>query len=236
MVLASAYLGGAYFFLRVLGEPRWNAVKTGFLSVALFASLLGVATVLHWDKFNHRHVAFWLWTGLYFTAPFLVFGGWLANRRFAAPAGAEEARLGTVARWIVGLIGMLALVQGIVMFLAPSKIIAVWPWTLTPLTCRVLGAIFCLGSAGIGVLVDPRWTTVKLMLQVEVVMVALMLIGAVRARAEFNTGQLLTWLMLGGFLAVPLGSAYLWYTMEIRPRRTVADHDDGGAPGRAGYV
>jgi len=71
---------------------------------------------------------------------------------------------------------------------------------------------------------------------VEVVMVALMLIGAVRARAEFNTGQLLTWLMLGGFLAVPLGSAYLWYTMEIRPRRTVADHDDGGAPGRAGYV
>jgi hypothetical protein len=236
MVLASAYLGGAYFFLRVLGERRWNAVKTGFLSVALFASLLGVATVLHWDKFNHGHVAFWLWTGLYFTAPFLVFGGWLANRRFAAPAGAAEACLGTVARWVVGLIGMLALVQGIIMFLAPAKVIAVWPWTLTPLTCRVLGAIFCLGSAGIGVLADPRWTTVKLMLEVEVVMVALMLIAAVRARAELNTGRPLTWLMLGGFLAVPLGSAYLWYMMEIRPRRTVADHEDGGAPSRAGHL
>ena len=60
MVLASAYLGGAYFFVRVLGERRWNAVSTGFLSVSLFASLLGVATIRHWDKFHHQHVAFWL--------------------------------------------------------------------------------------------------------------------------------------------------------------------------------
>jgi hypothetical protein len=136
MALASAYLGGAYFFLRVPGEPRWNVVKTGFASVALFASLLGVATIVHWDKFNHGHVAFWLWAGLYFTAPFLVFGGWLANRRFAAPASPDEARLGVVARWVVASVGLLALVQGIVMFLAPTKVIAIWPWTLTPLTCR----------------------------------------------------------------------------------------------------
>ena len=58
------------------------------------------------------------------------------------------------------------------------------------------------------------------MLQVEALMVALMLIAAVRARAEFDTGRPVTWLMLGGFVAVLLGSAYLWYTMEIRPRRT----------------
>jgi hypothetical protein len=121
MALASAYLGGAYFFLRVPGEPRWNVVKTGFASVALFASLLGVATIVHWDKFNHAHVAFWLWAGLYFTAPFLVFGGWLANRRFAAPACPDEARLGLVARWVVALIGLLALVQGIVMFSRPRR-------------------------------------------------------------------------------------------------------------------
>jgi hypothetical protein len=219
MVLASAYAGGAYFFLRVPRERRWNVVKTGFLSVALFASLLGIATVVHWDRFNHGHVAFWLWAGLYFIAPFLVFGAWLANRRYAAPAGADEPCLGPVARGFVGLIGLLALVQGIVMFLAPAQLIAIWPWMLTPLTCRVVGAIFCLGSAGIGVLLDPRWTTVRLMLQVEALMVALMLIGAVRARGEFDTGRPLTWLMLGGFVAVLLGSAYLWYTMEIRPRR-----------------
>ena len=68
MVLASAYLGGCYFFVRVLRERRWASVKSGFLAVALFAALLGVATILHWDRFNHGHVAFWLWVGLYLTA------------------------------------------------------------------------------------------------------------------------------------------------------------------------
>jgi len=48
---------------------------------------------------------------------------------------------------------------------------------------------FGLGSAGIAGLVNPRWTTVKLMLQVEALMVALMLIACVRARAEFDTSQ-----------------------------------------------
>jgi hypothetical protein len=225
MMLASAYLGGAYFFVRVLYEPRWNVVKTGFLSVALFASLLGVATILHWDKFNHRHLAFWLWAGLYFTAPILVFGGWLANRRFAAPARVDEGRLRAISRWIVGLIGLLALGQGIVMFLVPPHVIQIWPWMLTPLTCRVVGAIFCLGSAGIAVLVDPRWTTLKLMLQVEALMVTLIAIGAVRARAQFDTGRPLTWVLLGGFLAVLLGSGYLWYAMEIRARPS---HDGQG--------
>jgi hypothetical protein len=204
MVLASAYLGGAYFFLRALREPRWTALKTGFLSVALFASLLGVATILHWDKFNHRHVAFWLWAALYFVTPFLVSGVWLANRRLAAPARPEERRLGDFTRWIIGLIGLLALIQGLVMFGLPEQMIAIWPWTLTPLTCRVVGAIFCLGCAGIGVLLDPRWTTLRLMLQVELLMVTLMLIAAVRARAEFHLDRPLTWVMLSGFVGLSL--------------------------------
>jgi hypothetical protein len=125
MVLGSAYCGGAYFFLRSLREPRWSGLKTGFLAVTLFATLLGIATIMHWDRFNHGHVAFWLWAGLYFTAPFLVFGGWLANRRIAAPPRADELRLGALARWVVGLIGLLALVQGIVMFLTPARVIPI---------------------------------------------------------------------------------------------------------------
>ena len=223
MVLASAYCGGAYFFVRALREPRWSALKTGFLAVTLFATLLGIATIVHWDTFNHGHVAFWLWAGLYFTAPFLVFGGWLANRRLAAPPRADELRLGSLARWVVGGIGLLALAQGIVMFLSPALVIPIWPWMLTPLTCRVVGAIFCLGSAGLGVLTDPRWTTLRLMLQVEALMVTLMLVAAVRARGELFTSRPLTWLMLGGFIAVLFGSASLWYQMERHRDQDISD-------------
>jgi len=223
MVLASAYLGGAYFFARVPRERRWNAVKTGFLSVALFASLLGIATIIHWDKFNHSHLAFWIWTALYFLAPFLVFAAWLLNRRYEAPAQPDERRLNNVVRTVVAGIGLLALVTGLVMFLAPARAIDIWPWLLTPLTCRVLGAVYCLGCALLVVLPDPRWTTFRLMLQVEMVMVTLILIAAARAHSEFFSDRPSTWLMLVGFVAVLLGSIWLWYTMEVRRPRPSRD-------------
>jgi hypothetical protein len=222
MVLGSAYLGGAYFFVRVLRERRWHVVAPGFLAVALFAALLGAATVVHWDRFNHQHVAFWLWAGLYFTTPFLVFGGWLVNHRLAVAPRPRERRLGVVPRVVVALVGFLALVQGVVMFVVPAAVIPIWPWTLTPLTCRVLGAVFCLGSASLVVVVDPRWTTLELMLQVETIMVVLMLVAGLRAHAEFDTGNGLTWLMLAGFGAVLAGSAVLWFSMTVRTRHVPA--------------
>ncbi len=63
MVLGSAYLGGAYFFLRAGRARAWHTVKGGFVPVAVFATLMGIATVVHWGRFNHQHVAFWLWAG-----------------------------------------------------------------------------------------------------------------------------------------------------------------------------
>ena len=151
MMLGAAYFGGIYFFVRAARARRWSAIKSGFLSVTAFASMLGIATILHWEKFNHAHLAFWLWAFLYFTAPLLVLAAWWSNRRYGAPPRPDEDRLGVVARWVVGVVGLAALLQGLVMFLTPSPVIAIWPWTLTPLTCRVVGAIFCLGSAGVGV-------------------------------------------------------------------------------------
>jgi hypothetical protein len=219
MVLASAYLGGAYFFVRVARTQQWHAVATGFLAVTAFASLLGVATLMHWDKFAHHHVAFWLWAGLYLTTPFLVIGAWLANRRYAAPPAADDVLLRTAERAVIVVVGAAALVQGVVMFVAPSAFIDHWPWPLTPLTCRVVAAVFCLGGAGVGMWRDPRWTSVRLMLQVEVVMLVLILVAAVRARDEMVAGRALTWPLLAGVLLMLAGSGYLWASYELRPRR-----------------
>ena len=138
MVLASAYLGGAYFFVRVVRVQHWHEVPTG----------------------------------------------------------------------------VLALATGVVMFLAPDSVIPLWPWPLTPLSCRVVGATLCLGGAGAGVWFDPRWTSVRLMLQVEVLMLVLMLVAAVRAHGEMIASHALAWPLLVGTLAVLAGSAYLGASHE----------------------
>jgi hypothetical protein len=218
MVLASAYLGGAYFFVLVARSRHWHEVGIGFLAVTTFSGLLGVATVLHWDVFAHDHLAFWLWAGLYFTAPFLVIAAWLTNRRYAAPVTAGDVLLRPVDRAGLAVVGMLALVTGLAMFLAPTAMIDLWPWPLTTLSCRVVGATFCLGGALAGTRWDPRWSSVRVMLRVEAIMVTLMLLAAARAHEEFLSHRALAWPLLIGSLAVLAGSVYLWAVYEHHPR------------------
>ena len=58
-----------------------------------------------------------------------------------------------------------------------------------------------------------------MLLQVEMIMVTLMLVAAVRAVPEFDPHKALTWLLGGGFIAILAGSVYLWVVMTARARR-----------------
>jgi len=218
MTLGAVYVGGAYFFVRAFRADGWHTVKAGFVAVGTFASLMGVATILHWDRFDHDHVAFWLWAGLYFSTPFLVWGVWAANRRRGSVAAPDDLVLAPAARFLLGGTGALAVMAGCLLFLRPEQAIDVWPWSLTPLTARVMGSTFMLGTAALGVVTDARWSAARLMLQVQVVMLALILIAAARARDDFDGSNAMTWLLLGGFLATLVAAAYLSVTMGRRAR------------------
>jgi hypothetical protein len=214
MLLGSAYLGGAYFFVRAGRTRAWHAVKGGFVPVAVFAALMGIATIVHWDKFNHRHVAFWLWALLYFTSPFLVAWVWLRNRRYDRPAEPDERRLPPAAARMVAAVGGLAVAVGLFLFLAPSTAMTIWPWSLTPLTARVLGAVFCLGLAGLGALADPRWTSARVPFQVALLMLTMMVVAGLRAYRQFDRGNPLTWLFAVGFVGLTVAIGVLYRRME----------------------
>jgi len=219
MTLGAVYLGGAYFFVMAFRATEWHTIKAGFVAVGTFASLMGVATIIHWDRFNHSHVAFWLWAGLYFTTPMLVWGVWLANRHRGSAAGPDDVMLAPVARVLMGATGAVAVAAGLFLFLVPNQAIDLWPWTLTPLTSRVLGAIFMLGIASLGVLTDARWTSARLMLRVEVFMLALILVAGARAHAELDASNPMTWLLLVGFLGALVSAVVLSVTMSPRSDR-----------------
>ncbi len=119
---------------------------------------------------------------------------------------------------LVGAVGVLAAVTSAFCFLLPDRAIRVWPWHLTPLTCRVMGAIFALGIAAIGAFAERRWSAMRLMVQVELVMLLLILVAAVRARGEFDTGRPLTWAM-GAGLVLLLGASVGLYARMSADRR-----------------
>ena len=91
-----------------------------------------------------------------------------------------------------------------------------WPWPLTPLTARVIGAMFCLGCAGLFTCRDRRWSSLRLLLEVAMMMIVAILVAGVRACAEFDPHRALTWLLAVGFIAVLVGAVWLRWVMRRR--------------------
>ena len=67
-----------------------------------------------------------------------------------------------------------------------------WPWMLTPLTARVMGAIFALGIGGLFVASDRRWRAAMTMLEVLGVMLSLIFVSGIRAHADLDLTRTLT--------------------------------------------
>ena len=218
MILGSVYIGGAYFFFRAVRAQQWHTVAGGFPSVGTFATLMGIATLLHWDRFIHGNVAFWLWVALYFTTPVIVFAVFFRNQREYRPGGEGELRISPVAARVIVAAGCLATLTSAFLYLFPHRAVALWPWHLTPLTAQMLGAIFALGIAGLGAARERRWSAMRILFQVEAIMLVLILIAGVRARDQFDSSNVLTWLFAAGFVATALATAALYVRMEQRSR------------------
>jgi len=222
MMLASAYIGGVYYFVGVLLERRWHHIKVGLLPVTAFASILSVATLLHWDRFNHSHISFFTWTALYMTTPLLVFATWLRNRvRDPGTADPDDSTIPVFLRLGMGIIGATTTLVSLLLFLQPGWMIAVWPWQLTPLTARVIGAMFSLpGLVGLGVAVDSRWSSARLILQAQAFSILFILISAIRAWADFDHANPIAYLFIGGLVVILIGLIVFFLFMTLPGRRT----------------
>ena len=113
-------------------------------------------------------------------------------------------------------------------FLAPEAAIDVWPWDLTPLTSRVIGAFTA--QVGVGALLlslDRRWSAWELIVETYFVATALLLVGAIRAWDDFDTGNVMTYLYVGGLIAGDVALLLLYRSMT---------RQDGAAPVRFAHA
>jgi hypothetical protein len=220
MLMGAGYIAGAYFFFRLLLLDRWHRVAAGFPAVAAFAASMGLATVLHWDRFNHTHPAFITWTVLYAVTPFLVFGMWLYNRsQDPGQPEPDDVIIPSAYRWIFGVSGVFLLLLGLLMFIFPQAVISSWPWQLTPLTARVGGG-WLLMPAVFALLVsqDRRWSAARLPLESLMLSFVLLLMAVPRAWDSFDPARPITWIFLGGSALLLIAILTLYLRLEARRR------------------
>jgi len=212
--MGAGYGAGAYFFFRVYRTPRWHEVSVGVLSAAVFALLMLVTTLLHFDKFNKGDapvlaaIAFWGWTIVYILSPWIVGWLWWRNeRRDPRVPEAGEPLVGPRVRLVARVMAIAALATAAVVLASPQVAIDAWGWDLTPLTARVLACFTA--QVGTGFLLlsrDERWSSWKVLVQTFLIAVGLLLVGALRARDAFDGDNPMTWgyivALAGGALAL----------------------------------
>ena len=216
--MGAGYIAGAYFFLNVVVSRAWHRVAIVFPAITAFTISMLLATLIHWERFDIRHLPFQAWLVLYIISPFLVFGLWQYNRQTdPITLQAGDIIVPNTIRLAIRVIGAVLALTTIAGFLAPNLLIQIWPWELTLLTARVLsGWISLLGFGSLYLSTELRWSSWRIVLETIGIWEILTLIGGFIHAQDLKAGWL-NWLFVLILLQL-ISMVILYFNMELHRR------------------
>jgi hypothetical protein len=220
--MTAAFLGAGYlasFLLEFLAyrEKTWANARVAVPSVFLFTTLTLVATLLHLDKFHLNSpifsamVAAYLWLAIYIAVPIALLILLIYQIRLQGSTPKRKATLYTGMRLVLVAQGLLMLVTGLILFLFPATASTFWPWALTPLTSRAIGAWLI----GIGVIaLHMMWENDHQRNRIGYISYAalgiLQAVSLVRYAGEVNWSTTSSWIYLIFVISIIPTGLYGW--------------------------
>jgi hypothetical protein len=149
--LTAAFLGACYwaafpFVFLSARERVWARARIALFGVFIFTAITLAATLLHLDRFHLASpeplafLAAWAWMLVYVLVPpsLLI----LIALQLRAPGGDPDPGppLPTALRLVLSAQTVALVPLGIALFAVPTAAAPAWPWALTPLTARAVGA------------------------------------------------------------------------------------------------
>jgi hypothetical protein len=152
--MTAAFLGASYWssaVLEVAGARSrgWDRARLAVWTVMVFTALTFVVTLVHLDKFHlgaehptSARVVTVGWLAVYGVVPVLMVAlAWQQTRQpRAGGAGSAHERPPAPLRGLLVLLAVVLLGLGVALLVAPLDAARLWPWTLTELTGRAVGA------------------------------------------------------------------------------------------------
>ncbi len=243
--LTAAFLGAGYGagFLMVLLALRthaWAHARVPVVTVLIFSALTLTATLLHRDRFHFgadgaiARFAAWFWLGVYIVVPVALV--LLAVRQQRMPGPDPERRL-PLPWWLAAVLvvqGAIMLVVGVVLFVDPARSATLWPWTLTPLTARMVAAwLVAFGIAALLALLERDLERLEISAVAYTVFGLLQLIALARYSDSVRWGSTAATVYLVLLVTiVPTGAFGLWAAARGRRRRAADAAPAAAAPAR----
>jgi hypothetical protein len=140
-------------------QSSWQRARIAVPGVLAFTTLTLVVTLVHLGKFHLgvasvlTRVLTWGWLAIYVGVPPVLAYLWWRQARAARGTATEGPHLPPMLRAALGLQGAVMLALGVALLAAPVQVGKVWPWPLTALTGRAVGAWL----AGLGIIAGQSW-------------------------------------------------------------------------------
>jgi hypothetical protein len=206
--VTAAFFGAFYataiplLFLLARPGTRWWQVRPVLPALFTLSTTMLIATALHDDKFLWDRVVAWLWLVLYLVYPPMIAAFYLSHRaRDPGPPPVATA----VRPWLrPSSIAAAAATGGLgaALFLWPTTVDALWPWTLTPLTARVVGGwLLFMATALLAMGLERDWAAIRPLFLEAAIVLVLLLVGVARFSEEFDWGSPEAW----GYLLAVVG-------------------------------
>jgi hypothetical protein len=223
------YLAAVILLVSAARAHIWSEVRHVAWGVLTISTLKLAATLIHFRLFHFDHgqltarVAAWGWLVVYAVVPIaLVALIWAELRAPGDPPPALP--MPQAFRWLAGFLACALVAIGLALFFAPAATARHWPWVLTPLTARDLGAWF----AGIGVVggLAVLYGDLVRSRPVWIGSVALALLQGValsRYADSVDWGSSTAWLYVALFAAVGISGIWGWRE-SVADRRQTSTH------------
>jgi len=158
--LTAAFLGAGYWASVALEwlaarERLWANARIAVPSVFVFTSLTLVATLIHLDLFHldssidlSTRLATWAWIAIYASVPVFLVVLFVKQMRLPGDDPPSAFAMPRAMALVLSVHAILLPAMGAYLFVAPDSAMSLWPWSLTPLTGRAVGAwVLSLGVA-----------------------------------------------------------------------------------------
>lgn len=231
--LTAAFLGAGYlasvgFQLVAAREPLWAAARVAVTATLVFTTLTTIATLLHFDRFHTDSsepgalLVTYAWIAVYVGVPPVMSVLLVRQLRGAGADPPRVAPFGAGFRVILGLQAAVMVTLGAALFVAPVATAELWPWQLTPLTARAVGAwLFGLGVAAAHSLAENDWARVRPTAAGVLGLGIFHLIALARFGGDVDWDAASAWIYAGFLVSVLAVGIYAswaaWRTARLQP-------------------
>jgi hypothetical protein len=208
--MGANYLAGAGAVWAALIN-RWSVARVIMPAIITFGVTQLVATLLHLDILDWSHPVAFAWLIVYIVSPIGAIWVYVLEERRWRREGEEGRPIPSPARMILLGFAVASGVTGLALFIAPTHVGDIWPWSLTPLTGRVIGGWYLSGAALQWMLSRTRDVeTARVGLLATIGVTALQLLGALLNNDHFDGPSWAVALYVGYSAVLGLVAAAIW--------------------------